>query len=115
MSLSTSGDLVSLDDDLATAAYRIVQEALSNALRHAQASRVDVTLEASAQGLQLQVQDNGTGRLEQFVSPGHYGLMGMRERAQALDGQLELEQVESGGVRVRVKLPRAQSPKGGSP
>jgi two-component system, NarL family, sensor histidine kinase UhpB len=103
MNLSTSGDLEGLDDDVATAAYRIVQEALSNALRHAQASRVDVTLEASKQGLQLQVQDNGTGRLAQFESAGHYGLMGMRERAQALGGQLALEQVEPAGVRVRVE------------
>jgi two-component system, NarL family, sensor histidine kinase UhpB len=105
MNLSTSGDLEGLDDDVATAAYRIVQEALSNALRHAQASRVDVTLEASKQGLQLQVQDNGTGRLAQFESAGHYGLMGMRERAQALGGQLALEQVEPAGVRVRVNWP----------
>jgi two-component system, NarL family, sensor histidine kinase UhpB len=103
MNLSTSGDLEGLDDDVATAAYRIVQEALSNALRHAQASRVDVTLEASKQGLQLQVQDNGTGRLAQFESAGHYGLMGMRERAQALGGKLALEQVEPAGVRVRVE------------
>jgi two-component system, NarL family, sensor histidine kinase UhpB len=102
MNLSTSGDLEGLDDDVTTAAYRIVQEALSNALRHAQASRVDVTLEASKRGLELLVQDNGTGRLAQFESAGHYGLMGMRERAQALGGQLALEQVEPTGVRVRV-------------
>ena len=105
MNLSTSGDLERLDDEVATAAYRIVQEALSNALRHSLASRVDVTLQASAQGLQLQVQDNGTGRLAQFESAGHYGLMGMRERAQALGGQFALEQVEPTGVRVRVNWP----------
>ena len=105
MNLSTNGDLERLDDEVATAAYRIVQEALSNALRHAQASRVDVTLQASAQGLQLQVQDNGTGLLAQFESAGHYGLMGMRERAQALGGQFALEQAEPSGVRVRVHWP----------
>ena len=102
MSLSINGDLEGLNDDLATAAYRIVQEALSNALRHAQASRVDVKLQASAHGLELQVQDDGTGQLAQFQSAGHYGLLGMRERAQALGGQFELEQVEPAGVRVRV-------------
>lgn len=108
MNLTTRGDLERLDDDLATAAYRIVQEALTNALRHAHASRVHVTLQATAQGLELQVQDDGTGRLAQFQSAGHYGLLGMRERAQALGGQFELEQAEPAGVRVRVNWPSAQ-------
>ena len=105
MNLTTSGDLERLDDDLATAAYRIVQEALTNALRHAQASRVDVTLQATAQGLYLQVQDNGTGQLAKFESSGHYGLLGMRERAQALGGQFELTQAMPTGVRVQVNWP----------
>ena len=109
MSLTTSGDLESLGDDLATAAYRIVQEALNNALRHAQASRVDVTLQESTQGLLLLVQDNGIGQVAQFESAGHYGLLGMRERAQALGGQFELEQVEPTGMRVRVNW-RSTSP-----
>ncbi len=106
MTLATTGSLEGLDDALATAVYRIVQEALNNALRHAKASRVEVILEATNQSLDLQVQDNGAGRLEQFVAPGHYGVMGMRERAEALGGQFELEQVAPTGVRVRVSLPR---------
>ncbi len=106
MTLATTGSLEGLDDALATAVYRIVQEALNNALRHAKASRVEVILEATPQSLDLQVQDNGAGRLEQFEAPGHYGVMGMRERVQALGGQFGLEQVEPTGVRVRVSLPR---------
>ena len=105
LSLATRGDLERVDDDVATAAYRIVQEALNNALRHAQASRVEVTLQESAQGLLLLVQDNGIGQVAQFESSGHYGLLGMRERAQALGGKFDLEQVEPTGVRVRVNLP----------
>ncbi len=107
MTLATTGSLEGLDDALATAVYRIVQEALNNALRHAKATRVEVKLDASAQSLDLQVQDNGAGRLEQFEAPGHYGVMGMRERVQALGGQFGLEQVVPTGVRVRVSLPRA--------
>ncbi len=105
LSLATCGDLERVDDEVATAAYRIVQEALNNALRHAQASRVEVTLQESAQGLLLLVQDNGIGQVAQFESSGHYGLLGMRERAQALGGKFDLEQVEPTGVRVRVNLP----------
>lgn len=102
MNLATSGNLERLDDEVATAAYRIVQEALNNALRHADASRIEVSLDASVQGLQLTVQDNGTGQHAKFESSGHYGLLGMRERAQALGGRFELEQVEPTGVRVQV-------------
>jgi two-component system, NarL family, sensor histidine kinase UhpB len=107
MNLSISGDIDGLDEALATAVFRIVQEALSNALRHAQASRIDVRLQASANGLELQVQDDGTGHPGQFQLPGHYGVLGMRERTQALGGQFVLEQVEPKGVRVRVNWPSA--------
>jgi two-component system, NarL family, sensor histidine kinase UhpB len=105
--LSTQGQLDGLDDTITTAIYRIVQEAVNNALRHAQASRVDVQLDASAAVLQLVVTDNGLGQLVQFQSPGHYGVLGMRERAQALGGSFDLEQIEPVGVRVRVSLPMA--------
>jgi two-component system, NarL family, sensor histidine kinase UhpB len=105
--LSTQGQLDGLDDTLTTAIYRIVQEAVNNALRHAQASRIDVQLDASAAVLQLVVTDNGRGQLAQFQSPGHYGVLGMRERAQALGGSFDLEKMEPVGVRVRVSLPMA--------
>ena len=94
-----------LDDELSTAIYRIVQEAVNNALRHAQASRIDVNVQTSAESLQLEVIDNGVGRLDQFHTPGHFGVLGMRERAQALGGSFYLEQIEPSGVRVCVVLP----------
>jgi two-component system, NarL family, sensor histidine kinase UhpB len=105
--ISMHGQLDGLDDAVTTAVYRIVQEAVNNALRHAQASRIDVQLDASAAVLQLVVTDNGQGQLAQFQSPGHYGVLGMRERAQALGGSFDLEQMEPVGVRVRVSLPMA--------
>ncbi len=105
LQLTASGPLDNLDDALSTAVYRIVQEAVNNALRHAQASRIDVQLDASDAFLQLSVTDNGTGQMAQFQAPGHYGVLGIRERAQALGGSFELSQIEPAGVRVRVSLP----------
>lgn len=100
-----TGQLDGLDDALSTAVYRIVQEAVNNALRHARASRIDVHVHASAECLQLDVADNGTGRLGQFPASGRYGVLGMRERAQALGGSFDLDQIEPTGVRVRASLP----------
>jgi two-component system, NarL family, sensor histidine kinase UhpB len=107
LQLTTSGQLEGLSDALATTVYRMVQEAVNNALRHAQASRIDVQLDASADSLCLQVTDNGKGQVTQFHAPGHYGVLGMRERAQALGGSFDLDQIEPAGVRVRVSLPMA--------
>lgn len=102
----TLGDrLEGLDDSLSTTVYRIVQEAVNNALRHARASRIDVKLQRSGHALELDVADNGVGRLAQLQEPGHYGVLGMRERAQALGGSFELVQIEPTGVGLRVRLP----------
>ena len=105
LSLTMSGPFGDLDDAGSTAVYRIVQEAVNNALRHAQASRIDMKVLVSADALELEVADNGSGRLAQFKTPGHFGVLGMRERAQALGGSFELEQIEPAGVRVRARLP----------
>ena len=105
LKLTTSGELEDLDEALATAVYRIVQEAVNNALRHAQASRIDVSVTATGASLQLDVSDNGRGRLEDLHAPGHFGVPGMRERAQALGGRFDLLQTEPAGVRIRVSLP----------
>lgn len=94
-----------LDNALATAVYRIVQEAVNNALRHAQAQRINVCVSQSDQGLEIEVVDNGRGRVTEFQTSGHFGLSGMRERAQALGGVFELTQLAPTGVRIRVRLP----------
>ena len=105
LSLSVGGPFDGLGDDLSTAVYRIVQEAVNNALRHAQASRIEVRVEALADSLQLEISDDGIGHVDQFHAPGHFGILGMRERAQALGGSFNLEQIEPTGVRVRVSFP----------
>jgi signal transduction histidine kinase len=72
---------MNLDDGRATALFRIVQESLTNVLRHAQATAVDVVLEARDGQILLEVRDDGRGfDHETAAQPGKYGLMGMRER-----------------------------------
>jgi len=96
------------DDALATAVYRIVQEALTNVLRHAQATRLELGVTLAAGTLQLLLRDNGCGRIDQFQSNGHYGLTGMRERVQALGGSFTLLQCEPSGIEIRVQLPLSE-------
>jgi PAS domain S-box-containing protein len=93
-------------EPLAIAVYRMVQEALTNAARHARASRVQVRLRCRAGELQLSVQDDGPGfPLPERGRPGSYGLLGMRERARLLGGRVEIDNPPEGGGRVRVWLP----------
>jgi two-component system sensor histidine kinase UhpB len=94
-----------MDDATSTAVYRIVQEALTNVLRHAQASRVEVSVTQTAEALQLAVRDNGCGQISQFQSSGHFGVSGMRERVQALHGDFQLLQRTPRGIEIQVRLP----------
>jgi signal transduction histidine kinase len=86
------------------AGYRIVQEALTNVLRHAEASAVRVTVAQEDGGVRLEVVDNGVGTGARGSGGGH-GLRGMAERAAALDGTLEAGPAPSGGWRVCARLP----------
>lgn len=87
------------------AAYRIVQEALTNVRRHAGAHRVEVTVAFGPASLEIEVSDDGRGRVPAARGePGH-GLMGMRERATAYGGTVEAGPGEAGGWVVRARLP----------
>ena len=94
-----------LGESYALAAYRIVQEATTNALRHAQARRIEIELGSEAGVLQVEVRDDGRGLAPDWQRPGHYGVRGMRERARTLGGEVEIGNRGSGGVRVRARLP----------
>ncbi len=95
-----------VDDAVATAAFRAVQEALTNALRHAQASSVTVRLDREADALTLSVVDDGVGLPPPPARRrSALGLIGMRERAETLGGQLALETPSAGGTCVRLSLP----------
>ena len=90
----------------AIALYRMVQEALTNIARHAHATEVRIVLQQAAGELRLTVQDNGTGFGEaSMYREGSHGLMGIRERAYMLGGELEIGNARGGGGRIRVRLP----------
>jgi signal transduction histidine kinase len=84
--------------------YRIVQEALTNVLRHADPTRVTVTLAFSRSGLEVEVVDDGARQTDQLDGTGH-GIVGMRERVALLGGELETERRVGGGYRVAARLP----------
>jgi signal transduction histidine kinase/ligand-binding sensor domain-containing protein len=86
---------------------RIAQEALSNALHHAQATEVFVDLHYSSDTLMLTIEDNGVGfSVEQgFRKAGHYGLLGMRERASMIDGALEIASDPGHGTKITLRVP----------
>ena len=105
MRLDIQEPLPPLDDTVTTCAYRIVQEALINAMRHASASRIVVSVGADAGELVVRIEDNGVGLSGAWEQPGHYGVRGMRERAAALGGVFDLRAGEHGGTQVVVRLP----------
>ena len=89
------------------ALFHVAQEALSNAAKHSQASRVDVKLIDESEAVVLSLADNGRGFAPEQVEQrlGH-GLMNIRERAQAFGGRLQLVPAEGGGTDVRVSIPK---------
>ena len=90
-----------LPPDLTTAIYRIVQEGITNALKHATASRIDIAVVADDNRVELAIVDNGRGFDSTGFAPG-VGLPGMRERVEALGGQLGLESAAGKGTRINV-------------
>jgi signal transduction histidine kinase len=86
--------------------FRIAQEALANALRHAQAARLDVRLLADDARILLEVEDDGRGFVARRAASGHLGLATMRERARALGGRLEIDSAPGQGTVVRLRLER---------
>jgi len=96
---------------VALAAYRVVQEGLSNALRHANASRIDVDLRAAPGSLTVTVTDDGVGVPEDWSRPGHYGLRGLGERVGQLGGRLTLRNSERRGALLTAEIPLAGVPR----
>ncbi|WP_367874354.1 sensor histidine kinase [Luteolibacter sp. Populi] len=95
-----------LSPDVATAAFRIFQEALTNVVRHAEATRVKAKCVTTGEALELAVTDDGKGMPPGVERDGHsLGLLGMRERAELLGGKVNFTAPESGGTRVLAILP----------
>jgi len=106
--LIVRGPLTALDPGVELAAYRIIQEALTNARRHAEGAAVDVELHFTADALRLWVRDNGPGPPPPGIAAppsGGHGLLGMRERAAAVGGDLRTGAAAGGGFLVEATLP----------
>jgi signal transduction histidine kinase len=103
--LAVSGTPRRLPAGLALTVYRIVQEALTNAARHASGSRVGVRLRYEPEALDVAVVDTGGAPVEQGAPPGGRGLLGMRERVAVFAGTLETGPAPDGGFAVHARLP----------
>ncbi len=96
-----------VDPEYATAVFRICQEALTNVTRHAQATEVQVRLEDQGVGLLLEVSDNGRGiPHDRLADAKSFGLLGMRERAGLLGGDVQINTRECEGTTILLRLPR---------
>jgi signal transduction histidine kinase len=103
-------DNLKIDQERATAIFRIFQETLTNIARHADATEVDIRLARENGGLHLDVQDNGIGISEERLSAkGSLGILGMRERTLLLGGEFQMSQAPNLGTRVRVRIPLSGS------
>ena len=88
-----------------TALYRVVQEAMTNVARHAKATRVDILAERRGDRVMVMIEDNGEGFDPLRVQRAdHFGLLGMKERAEALSGSLTLESSPGAGTTIVVEV-----------
>jgi len=88
--------------------FRIAQEGVTNALKHAQARRIEIILDFKPEAVELCVNDDGCGFDPLAASlNGHFGLLGLKERARALDAELALDSKPGQGTRLRLTVPAA--------
>jgi signal transduction histidine kinase len=107
--VSVAGD-VTVQPEYTTMIYRIVQEALTNVVRHSNATRVEVRLRHRGEELLLEVRDDGRGvRAEELDSSTSFGLIGIRERVAMVGGSVQFEGVDGRGTIVSVRIPLADA------
>jgi signal transduction histidine kinase len=108
--VDVAGERKELPEEVEQHLLRIAQEAVANALKHAVASRIWIRLHIEARRLCLRVEDDGRGFEQQeafSTAGGHFGLLGMRERAERLGGALNLTSQPGDGTQVEVTVPLA--------
>ncbi|MGN7456808.1 sensor histidine kinase [Paenibacillus pasadenensis] len=106
----TIGREIRLPSAMEAGIYRLVQEAFTNAMKHASASYVSLELTYQSQMVKIAVQDNGIGFDAELIESrakinSHFGLMGMRERVELLEGRLELESSSGQGTKITIHIP----------
>jgi signal transduction histidine kinase len=106
--LQVRGNIDQLPEDLAIDVYRIVQECLTNASRHASANQIDIYIEASSQQLTMQIKDDGIGFTPHITHKG-LGLAGMRERVQNHLGSFNLSTKTGHGCELSIVIPMAST------
>lgn len=101
-------DELDLDGEQSTALFRILQEALTNIVKHAQATRVDVELFVTESELTLEIRDNGRGiENTDKLKETSFGLRGMQERVAAFEGWVDVSGSLGSGTTVMVSIPRS--------
>lgn len=96
-----------LGPSVTLAAYRLVQEGLINALRHAQAAVIDVDVQGTTEALSVTLQDDGIGLPDDWHRPGHFGLRGLAQRVETLGGIFEVARRDPRGTVLRARIPLA--------
>ena len=97
---------IDLDPELSTAIFRIFQETLTNIMRHADATEINMSLEQKDDEVTLTVTDNGKGITREKISDSKaFGLLGMRERTRYFSGDIEITGIRGKGTTVKVRIP----------
>jgi two-component system sensor histidine kinase UhpB len=98
-----------LGPSVTLAIYRVIQEGVVNAMRHARPSRVDVEVRSDPQRIIVTVTDDGSGLPAEWSKPGHFGLRGLNDRVTQLGGSLQVGNGDRGGARLTAEIPLAAS------
>lgn len=98
-------DAIRLNDEAAIAVFRVIQESLTNIVKHSKASEVDLAIAIDGDNLEIEIRDNGIGIGARKSTQGSQGLAGMRHRIQSLGGEWRIVAPTDGGTRLQASLP----------
>jgi signal transduction histidine kinase len=105
--VAIAGPIDDLPQSVCASLYRIAQEAITNAAKHAHASRVQLRIEAAEAEIVLSVEDDGEAKGDDVAPKAGMGLLGMQERVASLGGTLRFERRAAGGARLVATIPNA--------
>ncbi|MDO9176389.1 MAG: sensor histidine kinase, partial [Actinomycetota bacterium] len=103
--VDSASELLDMTPEIATAVYRVVQEALTNVVRHARATNASVAVTAAAGRLRTLVEDDGVGFDPTELNNGHLGVKGMKERAELVGGTVRVVSAPGSGTTIVLEVP----------